>query len=162
MLHKPPRIVTSNHHQAAPRHTFPAEAGVISSRGIPIAQDEELIRQDMEYYQQIVQADHVDLAFCNRLVDGMRRRQKRYHHEQKPSTVFQTQIVIDHIIDTRRCGVDSITSLQAAAIDSGKIPDCLDGSYRCYQHMLIADREDEDEQKAHGSREDDLIFDMDL
>ena len=160
MLHSPPRILTSKHHQAAPQHTSPAEGKMISSRGIPIVQDEELIRQDIEYYQQIIQADHVDLAFCNRLVDGMRRRQQGYLHQQKPSTVFQNQAVIDHIIDTRRSGVENSTSTQATIATSANIPDCLDGSYRCYQHVMMVDREDE--QEVRGSREDDLIFDMDL
>ena len=120
-----------------------------SSDSIPIVQCEAVLREDIELYQQTVHADHVDLAFCTRLVDGMRKQQR---YQQKPSTIFQNQVVIDHIIDTRR-GVD------------GDVAD-KNSNYNPYQQVASPSWFDSSYRSDDGSRmsqsEEDMIFDMDL
>mmetsp|Transcript_89538 Transcript_89538/g.134233 ORF Transcript_89538/g.134233 Transcript_89538/m.134233 type:complete len:177 (-) Transcript_89538:162-692(-) len=136
------------------------------SPSIPIAQSEEYIREENEKYQEAIRADYRDFAFCARLVEGMRKQQK---HQENPALVYQNQVVIDHIIDTRR-GIrddDTGTFEAAAAAEFCSSHPFLVGS----QHNTMEDYGEHNNMFRVGTllqdivgmvQKDDMMFELDL
>ena len=112
-----------------------------TSSSIPIVYSQKHKDEEKELGEETILADIRDYAFYKRIVDGI---QKQLQYQKNIELKYENQVLIDHIIDTRRCN-----DLECR---------------RCHQHNFpakMSSRQNEPEQ-LNTVECDELIFDIDL